>query len=95
MKKITKDQLVRIMTDRNRLTQKDNKEAVNSILEIIPEVLSNGDKVVLSGFGTFETVERQARKGNNPITKEKIDIEAKITPKFKAGKPFRALVNGD
>ena len=95
MKKITKDQLVRMMTDRNRLTQKDNKEAVNSILEIIPEVLSNGDKVVLSGFGTFEAIERQGRKGHNPITKEKIDIESKITPKFKAGKPFKAMVNGD
>ena len=87
MKKITKDQLVRMMTDRNRLTQKDNKEAVNSILEIIPEVLS--------GFGTFEAIERQGRKGHNPITKEKIDIESKITPKFKAGKPFKAMVNGD
>ena len=55
--------------------------------------LKKGEKVQLVGFGTFETVKRAKRKGQNPQTKEKITIPASNAPKFKAGKALKEAVN--
>jgi DNA-binding protein HU-beta len=56
--------------------------------------LARDEKVVLVGFGTFETKNRAARKGRNPQTKETIDIPASKAPVFKAGKSLKDKVNG-
>ena len=53
-----------------------------------------GDKVQLVGFGTFEVSERAAREGRNPQTGETMEIKASKTPKFKAGKALKDVVNG-
>ena len=55
--------------------------------------LKAGDKIQLVGFGTFEVSERAAREGRNPRTGETMVIEASKTPKFKAGKALKDLVN--
>ena len=57
------------------------------------ELSKKGEKVQLVGFGTFETVKRAKRKGQNPQTKEKITIPASNAPKFKAGKALKEAVN--
>jgi DNA-binding protein HU-beta len=59
------------------------KAALEAGLEAIHQALVNDDKVALIGFGTFQTVQKEARTGINPMTKEKIQIPAKKVVKFK------------
>ena len=65
------------------LSKVDAKKAVDAILESIEQALANDDKVQLIGFGTFSVVEKEARTGINPRTKEKIEIAARKVVKFK------------
>lgn len=60
------------------------KAALDAALESISQALANEDKVALIGFGTFSVVEKSARIGLNPRTKEKIEIPARKVVKFKA-----------
>ena len=55
---------------------------------------TNLSKIQLVGFGTFEVSERAAREGRNPQTGETMKIEASKSPKFKAGKALKEMVNG-
>jgi DNA-binding protein HU-beta len=59
------------------------KAALEACLEAISQALAKDDKVALIGFGTFQTVQKEARTGINPMTKEKIQIPAKKVVKFK------------
>lgn len=59
------------------------KAALDATLESISQALVNEDKVALLGFGTFAVVDKPARTGINPRTKEKIDIAARKVVKFK------------
>ena len=62
-------------------------------MDAIVEALKNGEKVQLIGFGTFSVVEKAARKGINPATKEQITIAEKNVIKFKAGSELANSVN--
>ncbi len=59
------------------------KAALDACLESIAQALANEDKVALLGFGTFTVVQKEARTGVNPRTKEKIEIPARKVVKFK------------
>lgn len=74
------------------LTKADSKKALEATLVAIKEALVANDKVSLIGFGTFAVNERPAREGINPLTKEKIQIEAKKVAKFKAGAELNAAL---
>ena len=65
----------------------------STTLETVAEVLAEGDSVELHGFGKFEVVERNARKGRNPKTGEEIDIPAKNAVKFTAFASLKDAVN--
>ena len=80
---MNKVDLIKVVAERAGLKKKDAEIAVNTIFNAIREALKNGEKVSIVGFGSFEVVERKAREGINPITKEKIKIPATRTPKFK------------
>lgn len=90
---MNKLELVTNMAEKAGLTKKETEVALKAFIETVEEALSNGEKVQLVGFGTFETRERAARKGRNPRTKEEIDIPASKAPVFKAGKEFKDIVN--
>ena len=75
------------------LSRKDAEAAVKAFTDVVADALKNGDKIQLVGFGTFEVSERAAREGRNPKTGESMKIEACKTPKFKAGKALKDLVN--
>lgn len=64
------------------------KEVVDAVLDAIVEAVKAGETVSLLGFGTFNQVERAARQGINPLTKQPIQIAAKKAVKFKAGSKF-------
>ena len=89
---MTKVDLIAKVAAEAELTKKDAEKAVAAVLDGITEALKAGDKVALVGFGTFETRERPARKGRNPLTKEEITIPATTAPAFKAGKALKDAV---
>ncbi len=74
-------------------TQVATKAMLETTLETVAEVLAEGDSVELHGFGKFEVVERNARKGRNPKTGEEIDIPAKNAVKFTAFASLKDAVN--
>jgi len=65
---------------------------VSAIFETISEALANGEKVTLSGFGTFYVAQRQEKRGVHPQTKKPIVIPAAPVPKFRPGKDLRKTV---
>lgn len=83
---MNKSELVYEVTNRLDVTRKEAEDVIDCFLELIAENLVNGDKVVLSGFGTFEIRNRVSRSGVNPRTGERIDIPCQKTPAFKVGK---------
>ena len=67
---------------------------IEAAIATIEDALVQGDEVVLRGFGTFKPSERAARVGRNPSTGGSIEIPAKNSVKFKAGKLLTAALNG-
>ena len=66
---------------------------VNTMFDDIEGALQKGDKVNISGFGTFAVSARKARQGRNPKTGETIEIPASKSAKFKAGKSLKDKLN--
>ena len=90
---MNKSEIVAMVADQVNLTRKDAEMAIDAFLDAICEGLANGEKVVISGFGTFEVRNRVARSGRNPRTGEEIVIPGQKTPAFKAGKGLKDAVN--
>lgn len=67
--------------------------SVDAVLDAITSALKGGDRVQISGFGTFEVRERAARMGRNPQTGAAMPIAASKAPAFKAGKALKDAVN--
>ena len=86
MTNILKADLVKELSEKTSMGQKDVKTLLDGMLESVSSHLKQGDKVQLTGFGTFEVRERKARTGVKPGTGEKIEIPASKVPAFKAGK---------
>lgn len=89
---MNKAELISSIAEKSSLTKKDAESALKGFIESVEEVLQNGDKVQLVGFGTFESRKRAARVGRNPRTKEEIKIPESVVPVFKAGKDFKEKV---
>lgn len=90
-----KAELVSEVVAATEMKKSQAAEAVDAILSAIESNLSNGDKVQLIGFGTFEVRHRAARKGRNPQTGAEIEIPATNVPAFKAGKALKDAVKGE
>ncbi|MFN7209712.1 MAG: HU family DNA-binding protein [Aggregatilineales bacterium] len=89
-----KTDLIKKVAESANLTQADAAKAVNALIEVITESLKSGEKVTITGFGTFEVRESAARTGTNPRTKEKITIAARKRPTFSPGSQLREAVSG-
>lgn len=90
---MNKTELVAAVAEQAGLSRKDAEAAVKAFTDVISNELKKGEKIQLVGFGTFEVSERGAREGRNPKTGESMSIAACKTPKFKAGKALKDLVN--
>ncbi|HQH72402.1 MAG TPA: HU family DNA-binding protein, partial [bacterium] len=77
---MNKGELVEAIVKETHLTKADSEKALQATLEAITNALKEGDKVQITGFGTFSVRERKARKGRNPATGEEIEIGATVTP---------------
>lgn len=73
------------MAAESGLSKNDSRKALDAFLASVGKAMKAGDKVALVGFGTFSVVERSARTGINPSTKQTIQIPAKKVVKFKPG----------
>ncbi len=93
MEKLTKKDIIANIAAESTSTKKEITEIVDSTLTQIFEALKDGKSVDLAGFGKFEITERKAREGFNPLTKEKIQIEASKSVKFKVAKALKEAVN--
>ena len=73
-------------------TKREAQEAVDCVFASITDALKNGEAVQVVGFGSFKVAKRNARKGRNPQTGQEIQIEARMVPKFTAGKALKDAV---
>ena len=90
---MNKTELVAAMAEQTNLSKKDVEAALKAFIDVVAEELKKGEKVQLVGFGTFDVSERAAREGRNPQTGETMQIKASKTPKFKAGKALKDMMN--
>ncbi|OGK19552.1 DNA-binding protein [Candidatus Roizmanbacteria bacterium RIFCSPHIGHO2_02_FULL_40_13b] len=89
---MTKADLVAQVAKKANLTSKASKDAVVVIFATISEAMKRGEKVVVTGFGTFLVRKRATRKGRNPQTGAEIQIPATKTPGFTAGKSLKRMI---
>jgi len=89
---MTKTDIVDAIAEKTDLPKTKSKDALEALLDTVTESLKKGEKVTLTGFGTFRTYRRKARMGRNPQTGERIRIPAATVPKFKAGKNLKEEV---
>ena len=90
---MNRTELVAAMAEKSQLSKKDAESALKAFIDVVSEEMKKGEKIQLVGFGTFEVSERAAREGRNPQTGETMTIAASKSPKFKAGKALKDLVN--
>ncbi|MDP6560399.1 MAG: HU family DNA-binding protein [Candidatus Binatia bacterium] len=90
---MTKAELVDSAVGKADLSRQSVENVVNGLFDDILAALKNGDKVNISGFGTFSVSHRKARTGRNPKTGETIQIAASRAAKFKAGKVLKETLS--
>ena len=83
---MTKAELAAKIAGTAGITKSQAEKAVDGIVSAVSDALVSGEKITLTGFGTFSIGERKQRQGTNPKTGEKIVIPASKGVKFKAGK---------
>jgi DNA-binding protein HU-beta len=90
---VNKTELIDKLADNTSLSKADAGRAIDALFDadsgIIAKRLQAGDKVQITGFGTFETRKRGARMGRNPRTGERIQIPASVSPAFRPGKGLK------
>lgn len=91
---MNKTQLIDVVAKAADLKKKDAELAVSATLDAIAAALSDGDKVQIIGFGSFEVKARAAREGHNPATGAKITIPASKNVGFTASKALKDKLNG-
>jgi DNA-binding protein HU-beta len=90
---VNKSEIVQQLATRANISRADAQRAVDALFAvdtgIISQALKSGDKVQITGFGSFETKRREARKGRNPRTGKEIDIAASTSAAFRPGKGLK------
>jgi DNA-binding protein HU-beta len=89
---MTKTDLIERVATRANLTKTAATNSVNAVVDLIAESLARGEKVTITGFGTFLVRHRASRMGRNPQTAEPLHIPAQDTPSFRAGTTLKRKV---
>jgi len=90
---MTKADIVTAIYEKVGISKTESSDVVESVFEILKETLERGEKVKISGFGTFTVKEKNSRKGRNPQTGEGITITARNVLAFKPSQVFRKALN--
>jgi DNA-binding protein HU-beta len=95
---VNKSELIQQLANRTELSRSQAQDAVDALFSaedgIISQALKDGEKVQITGFGSFETRKREARKGRNPRTGKEIDIAASTSAAFRPGKGLKDSIGG-
>ena len=89
---MTKAELVAAMAKEAKIPKVSAERALNTFAGAVTKALKKGDKLTLTGFGTFCVAKRRARTGRNPQTGREIKIPATRVAKFKAGNLLKSAV---
>ncbi len=90
---MNKADLINAIAGETDMSKAGAEAVLNAFISSVTGALKNGDKVTLTGFGTFSISNRAARMGRNPKTGESIQIKASKVAKFKAGAGLKGAVN--
>jgi DNA-binding protein HU-beta len=89
---MTKGELIASIGKEAKISKASAEKAVNAFTNTVMKALKKGDKLALTGFGTFSVAKRRARAGRNPKTGKEIKIPAMRVAKFKAGNLLKSAV---
>jgi DNA-binding protein HU-beta len=89
---MTKAELIAVVAKEVKISKASAEKAINALTNTVMKALKKGDKLTLTGFGTFSVAKRRARTGRNPQTGKEIKIPATKVPKFKAGNLLKGAV---
>lgn len=89
---MTKNELIEKVAKKSHFTKRAAADTVNATFNLIRDSLVRGEKVIITGFGTFLIRSRAARRGRNPQTGQTIQIPGRKLPDFTAGKTLKRLV---
>jgi DNA-binding protein HU-beta len=89
---MTKAEFITAVAKEARIPKVTAEKALNAITGSVMKALKKGDKLTLTGFGTFSVTKRRARTGRNPQTGKEIKIPATKVAKFKAGNLLKSAV---
>ena len=89
---MTKAELIVSVGREAKISKASAEKAVNAFTNTVMKALKKGDKLALTGFGTFSVAKRRARAGRNPKTGKEIKIPAMRVAKFKAGNLLKSAV---
>lgn len=89
---MTKAELISIVSKEAKISKSSAEKALNAFTNSVTKALKRGDRLTLTGFGTFFVSKRRARTGRNPQTGNEIKIPATKVAKFKAGKLLKSTI---
>src|SRR5262245_54582271 len=91
---MTKSDLVDFITERiKNLSRKEIDVIVNTLFNRMTQALSEGNRIEIRGFGSFEIRTRPSRQGRNPKTGKQVFVETRRVPFFKVGKELKERIN--
>ena len=90
---MNKAQLIQKIAENGNMTKKDAEVALNAVVAAIADAVAAGEKVQVSGFGSFDVKARDARTGRNPKTGEAVEIAASKRVVFSAAQALKDKLN--
>lgn len=88
-----KADFVSLVAEQSGMTKKDTEACVEVVFRTLGDILAQGERVTLTGFGTFDTKQRAARSVCVPTTGEKAEIPAACVPVFRPAKQLKEKLN--
>lgn len=89
---MTKQKLIETLAGETGMSKRDVDKFIDTFVNVVTNTVSKGEKVSITGFGTFDLGKRAQRRGRNPQTGELITIPAMPMPRFRAGKGLKEAV---
>ena len=90
---MTKKEFIGVIAEKAGVSKKDTEAVYDALWASVIEALKAGEKVQITGIGTFEVRERPARVAKNPRTGESVEVDASKSPAFKASKALKDSIN--
>jgi integration host factor subunit alpha len=90
---ITKEKLTILLQDRLGISRQESRQLVERFFKIMKDTLTQGEDLLVSGFGKFSVRQKKVRRGRNPQTTESLTIGARKVMVFKASRVLRQRIN--